>query len=396
MRVLIHFVRFGPYHLARLNAAYKALLSREYEMIALETAGEDETYSWSKEDGLHPWKRVTVFPNEAVENLSYTEVSSGVWKCLDDLQPDILVIAGWAASDARACLKWAKRCGKKTIVMSETREADGTRIWWKEWFKSRIVRQFDAALVGGESHARYLSTLGIPEDRIKLGYNVVDNTYFTNASRCWKEKRETSRCTRKKYFLASNRFIERKNIHRLIRAYTHYLTKNQSDDVWDLCLVGDGELKGSLIEECSKNSLKVCEKAPWEVEQDGEPVVYFPGFRQIEELPRFYAYAGCFIHPALVEPWGLVFNEAMATGLPIISGGNVGAAEELVDDGVNGYIVDATEMGAIADAMLKVAGRTVLDLEQMGEMSAKILEERAPTHKFGDGILKAVEAVYAI
>jgi glycosyltransferase involved in cell wall biosynthesis len=114
--------------------------------------------------------------------------------------------------------------------------------------------------------------------------------------------------------------------------------------------------------------------------------VYFPGFRQIEELPRFYAHAGCFIHPALEEPWGLVINEAMASGLPILSGDNVGAAEELVDDGVNGWKFDASDVESIANCLSNVAALDAAQRMAMGAASTKILEERCPTEAFGRGL----------
>jgi hypothetical protein len=62
--------------------------------------------------------------------------------------------------------------------MSETRAADGSRVWWREWVKSWIVRRFDGALCGGELHKRYLMQLGMPPECIAFGYNVVDNKFF--------------------------------------------------------------------------------------------------------------------------------------------------------------------------------------------------------------------------
>jgi glycosyltransferase involved in cell wall biosynthesis len=169
---------------------------------------------------------------------------------------------------------------------------------------------------------------------------------------------------------------------------------NQSPP-WPLCLLGDGELKPALIAQCHELGLQVIESAPWEQGRNFEcgilndecdqPSVYFPGFRQIEELPRFYAHAGCFVHPALEEPWGLVINEAMACAVPILSSRNVGAAEELVDDGVNGWKFDATNFEEIADLMLRVSDPE-FPLSDCGDASRRILEERAPASAFGKGL----------
>ncbi|MGC6458297.1 MAG: glycosyltransferase, partial [Akkermansiaceae bacterium] len=98
------------------------------------------------------------------------------------------------------------------------------------------------------------------------------------------------------------------------------------------------------------------------------------------------AHAGCFVHPALEEPWGLVINEAMACGLPILSSANVGAAEELVDDGVNGWAFDAADVGQIAEAMGRIAALEFEEISALGQASVRILEERCPTEAFGQGL----------
>jgi len=122
----------------------------------------------------------------------------------------------------------------------------------------------------------------------------------------------------------------------------------------------------------------------------GQPAVYFPGFRQIEELPRFYAHAGCFIHPALEEPWGLVINEAMASGLPVLSSDNVGAAEELVDDGMNGWKFSPENVAGMAAVMQTISAFN-FPLSAFGAASRRILEARSPTRAFGEGLARLLK-----
>ena len=123
--------------------------------------------------------------------------------------------------------------------MSETREADGQRTWWKEIVKKRLVRQFDAGLVGAQSHRDYLVKLGLSPESIQFGYNVVNNHYFTTEAHHYRQ--EDSYQNLRPYFLASNRFIERKNLDRLVSAYTEATSHTGSSaEAWDLCLPGDG------------------------------------------------------------------------------------------------------------------------------------------------------------
>ena len=476
--LLIHFARFGPYHDARLRAAADVLGRSGWEVIGLETAGNDSTYAWEESEGSASGPRVvTAFPGRVHEEITAAECREGLPPLLDALQPDAVAIAGWASPDAQACLKWCRKHGRRRIVMSETREADGRRVWWKELIKRYLISGFDGALVGGKSQRDYLVKLGMAGERIRFGYNVVDNAYFAEeAGRARRPRRavtppsgrdeieevENRRWTQMDadqtgvgnqlskveglkvgaaesedssfsiqnskfkiqnppYFLASNRFIERKNLARLIDAYAMYVrglpsgdssqasevgglssqaqatindeprTTNQEHPPWNLCLLGDGELKSALIAQCKRLGFHVAECAPWEqsdsskIQNSKSSIVYFPGFRQIEELPRFYAHAGCFVHPAFEEPWGLVINEAMACGLPVLSGNNVGAAEELVEDGVNGWKFDAENVAEMAQRMVAISAS---DFPQsaFGAASLRILEERSPTSRFGTGL----------
>ena len=418
-RFLIHFARFGPYHHARLRAAHEVLAPLGWEVIGLEIAGMDATYAWDETKSSADDPRViTAFPGRVHEEIKAPEYRKILYPLLDSLKPDAMAIAGWGSTDAVMCLSWCRKHEVRGIGMSETRAADGRRVWWKELAKRYLISRFDGALVGAKSHRDYLISLGMRPERIAFGYNVVENGYF--AEECLKVRRSESRKV-ERYFLGSNRFIERKNLLRLIEAYARYVRRGQESEdrgqetvnsisnskienpqssivnqspPWPLVLLGDGEQKPSLIAKCHELGLTVQETAPWEqssISNLQSPIssangtVYFPGFRQIDELPRFYAHAGCFIHPALEEPWGLVINEAMACGLPVLSSNNVGAAEELVDDGVNGWTFDPNNVEEMANCMTKISALN-FPLSAFSSASRRILEERAPTIAFGKGL----------
>ena len=101
------------------------------------------------------------------------------------------------------------------------------RSWWKEYLKSRLVKLCAAGLVGGAAHKDYMVQLGMPAERVFLGYDAVDNEYFRTKA---DEVRSQSSVVRsqlrlpERYFLASARFVEKKNLPRLIEAYARYRT----------------------------------------------------------------------------------------------------------------------------------------------------------------------------
>jgi glycosyltransferase involved in cell wall biosynthesis len=469
MRLLLHFARFGPYHHARLRALAELLGPEGWEVTGLETASTDITYAWdevrSPETSAGPLVPVrTVFPGRVYEEIFRFEYRRGLIPVLEALAPDAVAVAGWGTVDARSTLRWCRKKGVKAIIMSETREIDGHRVWWKEKVKSLIMRKAHGAVVGGRSHRDYLVKLGIPAERIRLGYNVVDNAYFTSEAARWRSAAGGGDAVggeRSKvgggdlagggrwavgggdagsggdavnavapYFLASNRFIDRKNLVRLIEAYALYCQSFTADrqpptadgppstahQPWSLCLLGDGPLRERLFARCHELGLNIIESAPWEFQVDafaetpdhpptadrpqptadrplpsakgGTPTVFFPGFRQIGELPHFYATAGAFIHPALEEPWGLVINEAMASGLPVLSGSNVGAAAELIEAGCNGWTFDAWDCAEIAAALRRLSDLDETQRRDMGLASREILERKVPTAAFGTGMLE--------
>ena len=377
-------------------------------MLALEIAGSDATYEWEQESGGGgEWDRITVFPNGVFEKIPAGEMKRGIVSGLNRLRPDAVAIAGWGTVDARVCLDWCKRNDSKAIVMSETRAVDGRRVWWKEWVKSRIVRRFDAALCGGESHKRYLVRLGMPEERIALGYNVVDNDFF---------KSRTANCGTwidSPYFLASNRFVERKNLGRLLEGYKIFqdlvfrLQGAEKTGLWPLVLLGDGELRGDLEARCAELGLRIATGFSNEGVgiTEGQNLklnsyklktptwgrcVFFAGFRQIGELRAFYAGAGAFVHPALEEPWGLVINEAMASGLPVLSSRNVGAAEELVQEGKTGFLFDPRDVNSIAESLFKMFSMSEAERYKMGVEAREMLERKVPSRAFGEGLAKVL------
>ena len=80
-----------------------------------------------------------------------------------------------------------------------------------------------------------------------------------------------------------------------------------------------------------------------------------PGFKQYDELPIYYGLAGAFIHASTTEQWGLVVNEAMAAGLPVIVSERCGCAPDLVENGRNGFTFDPYDVDALTHLMLKMA-----------------------------------------
>ena len=446
MKVAFVFDHFGPYHLARISAAAKV---PEWDVWGIELHPKSRTYAWESSKAAFGFHKISL-PNVGLTGSAerfalLPHLEGALASCL----PDVAFVNGWGDFMSLETIRWAKKQGVRLVVMSETRRVDGERSWWGEWVKSRIVSICDAGFCGGESHRRYLGELGLPKDRVALGYNAVDNEFFAVAKKSglqdfrtmWPQEEgilgggtkgtnlnatsnslpaTAPEAPAVPYFLASNRFVERKNLEQLIRAYAGYVgSLQEGKKAWPMVLLGDGELRGKLESLCGELGLRieggttkdanlhereVKPRACGVEHTKGENLklnsyklktpaeggcVIFAGFRQVEELPFFYAGAGAFIHPALSEPWGLVINEAMASGLPILSSGNVGAAEELVQEGVNGFSFDPDDVEGLAGLMAQMAGMSVEKRLAMGKASERLILEWGP-ERFARGAQEAV------
>lgn len=372
-RVAIYFQMFSPYILARLHAASAAC-----NLIGIEGSRRSAAYAWEPITGGQNFERHTLFPGQPIEDVEPAEVIAAMRRALDVTDPDVVVACGWSQPDALTMLLWARARGRPAILMSESTAIDAKRNWLRELIKGRVVKQFDAALVGGQPQENYVKNLGFEERRIFRGYNVVDNDFFAERTAAARQDPNALRerlGLPARYFLASNRFIEKKNLARLVEAYRLYRV-NAGEDAWHLVLMGDGPSRAEIESQVWSAGLSDC--------------VHFPGFKQYDELPLYYAMAGAFCHVSTIEQWGLVVNEAMASGLPVLVSQNCGCAKDLVHDGINGWLVDPLDVGQMAARLGRLSGTD--DIATMGEESRKIVASFHP-RRFCEGLQSAINAI---
>jgi 1,2-diacylglycerol 3-alpha-glucosyltransferase len=421
-RTAILFDNFGPYHLARLQAAAAVT-----DLLAVEVAARSGEYAWkSRERSAErgDWKIVTLLEAGTSREVSHRELTARLNRALDDFRPQVVFIPGWSSQAAFAALSWCVRQGVPAVVMSESTEWDEARSAWREAVKRRIVGLCSTALVGGQPHKDYMVKLGMPPERVFLGYDAVDNSYFAAEAAKWQKQPgevegQTLHGPRKSevrrkfglpenYFLASARFVEQKNLPRLIEAYARYRelvkkAENLPGEVekqtlhgprkagdtsprpspqggegvvpWELVLLGDGALRPTLTALRAALGLDAC--------------VHLPGFKQYPDLPAYYGLANAFIHASTKEPWGLVVNEAMASGLPVLVSNRCGCAPDLVKDGMNGFTFDPYGVEQLADLMLKVSAFN-FPLSAFADASKRIVADWGP-ERFAAGLKAAAD-----
>ena len=214
--VAVVFHHIGPYHHARLNAAPDRLSVTGVEWSA---KGYD---AWGVAEARARYHKISLFPEATRHYPAGAQLRQAFCSMLEQATPDVVAVNGWNNFGSLAAANCCVVRRIPMVVMSESARQDEARTWWKEIIKRKLVDLYSAALVGGQRHVEYLVELGIPIERIFTGYYVVDNNYFCQRSL---EIRNSKCETRnmhglpENYFLASARFIEKKNLTSLIRAY---------------------------------------------------------------------------------------------------------------------------------------------------------------------------------
>jgi glycosyltransferase involved in cell wall biosynthesis len=279
--------------------------------------------------------------------------------------------------------------------MNETHRGTARSTGIKHLVKKILLKMFDAALVGGSPQREYFHDLGFSDKMLFTGYDAVDNDYFTMRSdevRRQREKFAIAFGLPKNFILSLGRLISKKNLTTLIRAYRILLdnSEGKSKEAPHLVFVGSGEQEVELKNLCEILGLAISDHSKNTMaEYPDSSHVHFYGFRQIEENPIFYALASVFVLPSVWEEWGLVVNEAMASGIPVIVSKKAGCAPDLIREGVNGFTFDPLDSRDLSLKMRQI----VFDKEiisRMGIESRKIISNWG-CDNFAQNAMRAAE-----
>ena len=336
-RAVILWDYYQHYHIARLRALRAAGLAQGWEIFGLAAgasgAARDSHVAISTAAADSP---VVLDGVAGGVNSPSTAARFAEW--LEVHRPDAVILPGYANRVARTGLRWCRRNRKGAVLMFETQERDLRRSWYKELVKRFLVAQADAVFGGGKSHLAYARKLGMPAERCFDGYDVVDNEF-------WRVTAGASRAgaanEHEPYFFAVGRFIEKKNFPGLIRAFAAF-RRLPGHEAWRLVIAGEGPERPRIEAEIAAAGL-------------GNAVV-LPGYLDAESSARWYGRAAAFIMPSShEEQWGLVVNEAMAAGTPVIVSDICGCVPDLIEDDETGLLFSPVRLETLVAAMGRLA-----------------------------------------
>lgn len=249
-----------------------------------------------------------------------------------DARPDV-VVSLYERPEFLCGIAAARASGAATVLHAlKTFEAWAPRRRHRELAKRAVFPRVDFHVAGPDSHS-YVLGYGARIDRIHTLAEPVDVEHFGTGSTA--ARRAGARVGTGVVFLYVGRLWERKGLDHLLDAFEEL--RREGIDA-SLVLAGDGVDEQRYRERAA--SL---------------PRVSFLGFVGEDALPEVYGGADVFVFPTLGDPYGLVVEEAMAAGLPVISTTAAGDIRARVTDGATGLLVPPGDAQSLRDAMRRLA-----------------------------------------
>jgi len=285
-----------------------------------------------------------------------------VWPEIRSGHYDAVLLHGYNYAVNILALLAAKTKKLPVLMRSETHlglHRDGWKRWIRDAMLSIAYRFVDGFLAIGKANRAYYRALGVPDNKIFDVPYTVDNDRFIAAAALAPEQRGQ---VRKKYglpidepvVLYASKFMRRKHPDDVIRAVARLRDEGH---IATLFMVGTGEMEHELRDLTSSLAIRN---------------VVFGGFLNQAELPNVFAASDIFVLPSENEPWGLIVNEVMCAGIPVVVSDEVGCVPDLVKDGVNGYHMKAGDIGSLATALEKLLADASLR-QRMGAAGLAIM-----------------------
>jgi glycosyltransferase involved in cell wall biosynthesis len=286
---------------------------------------------------------------------------------LTDKRYDIIVVCGYSSPTRVLAILYMKIKGIPFILNADGGFAAKSEVWLKSRLKRLLIgsaRYWLTSGIGGREYFRFYGA--DPEHTYIYPFTSVEQRDILPEPLGSEKKEQYKQMLgiNDLLVLSVGQFIPRKGYDVLLKAWS--LVKNKNAN---LVIIGGGPGKDSYLQMVN------------ELELENVRII---GFTKKEELLQWYRAADLFVFPTRYDIWGLVVNEAMAQGLPVISTDGALAGLELICDGVNGYIVPAEDAGALASRMETVLSddmlRRDMAIESIDVISSYTIENMARIH----------------
>lgn len=311
-----------------------------------------------------PWKHKAGFQDELFVHVPYDTLGQ-----LRKIRPDIIFSFELGfRSFASALYRMTHRKTRLAIcvcVSEHTEHGRGSARWF---LRRALVRMADAITYNGPSCKRYLERLGVPEHRLfPFPYAADDRTEPTHSTHIQEPN---------KRLLVVGQLSQRKGIGPLLDALSTYCEKHKNR-IWDLTLVGTGPLEEELR----------LRKYPLNLQ------ITFRGHVSPADLATQWQSYGVLLFPTLADEWGLVVNEALRAGLPVLGSKYAQSCTSLIREGVNGWIYAPDEPGDLESALDRIWDLSANQLSELRQ-NARRSVAGITSHAAADNALTMLRELY--
>lgn len=269
---------------------------------------------------------------------------------VETINPDVIVCSGWIDKDY---LKITKRYFRKipTVMTCDTP--------WTGGLKQRLamiisrftlLNIFSHAWVPGHIQKQYALNLGFQDMNIATHFYSCDFDHFESIYQSQKTQKQIQFPKR---FIYVGRYYEFKGVKELWRAFIELQTEEPND--WELWCLGVGD-----------------------IEPIEHPKIKHFGFVQPKDMANYTSQTGVFVLPSRFEPWGVVVHEFAASGFPLLLSNKVGAKEQFLHEGKNGFIFKSENANDLKQTLKKIIQTKDAELWNMSVYSHHLSKTITP------------------
>jgi glycosyltransferase involved in cell wall biosynthesis len=315
------------------------------------------------------------------DNEKTTFLYKGLNKTLDRISPEKIIVSGFSPATAKIYLRNVtrlltfRRSTPFIIWNGSIEDSYRSEGLIKRLFRRSIACRASAAVAYGSRAKDYLVKLGVPTDRVFIGINTVDTSFFSRATEKARQAQAMNTAVDSssvQHLLSIGYLSPRKNTQQLIELMKLIYARNKNVV---LDIVGDGSDREALEKLAQSYGLS--------------GVIRFHGYLQKEALPELMAKASLFLFQTDFDIWGLVLNEAMSAGLPVICSPNAGAATDLIREGETGYIMDFNQPEKVAERVLLLLSDAE-ECQRVGTAASGYISRFATIQNSVSGFLSAI------
>lgn len=336
----------------------------------IDPAADTNPVRFGRGDGANDQATVRAQPREFLKSFD-------IVRWLEERNVRAIAIGGYNDLGRVRIILYAKRRRIPLFLLSDS-NIHSERLWgWKRGVKKLLVgpliRMCDLVLIAGENGRKYYQSYGVPAERmirspLEVDYDLIESISDEQVKAAAQRFNFTPH-RKRLVFCARLEPVKRPDL--LIDAFAAMAHEVPE---WDLVMIGDGKLRDELK---ARVPADVRERVQW-LGFLGKPEEIFSVYRNCHAL----------VLPSQREPWGLVVNEATASGLPVVASAGVGAVPELVREGINGITFPTGSLEGLVGAL-----RSITSADTAARLGARSKEVLAQMRTSADPIKGMREAL---